>query len=327
MESSGKFRPYQRRNLGTVLSPYVDAAGKLALKNVVVDGQGRTVLHLAAAYGATDLFERHITNLKTGLRTKDKHGQIPLHSAAICGQTAIVELIVKSGGPGLLSAQNDAGKTPLHLALKNAALSAAQELVELGSPLLIGDEDGKLPIFDAVRVAINTGNFSLLSSIWTTTESQRTSCSGISLFNLTTTSGLNLLDYAVWVISEWELQGSDPDLEAEWDSDDSDAEWDPTMSRPDWETGEEPSQTCNRLEVVKFLVAKGFNPGWKSTEDSDTTLEFARWCLSRPVEEVTDEAMYALEQVIEFFEECVTGPLDKDDESNSFEKCMEGDSP
>ncbi|KAK4228064.1 ankyrin repeat-containing domain protein [Podospora fimiseda] len=316
-------------NLGPILSPHIDECGRLVLKNLVVDRQERTILHLTAAYGAKPFFDVPIKNLAAELAVKDKFGQTPLHSAAICGQTTIVELIVKYTGLQHLHAQNLKGATPLHLALVNLHLTTAQKLVELGSLLLLEDRSGHLPTHRALYAAVETCDLSLLKLIWTATESQLTFQGDMSLLEhrMKDKWRFNLLDYAIKEIADWRVPDWDPEPDAEWNSEDEEPDYDPLIARPDWKTGEEPSQTCDGgLEVKKYLLEKGFNPRWSPEDGGTTSLELAKDYLSEPPEAVSDQAFAALKEVIELFKDYISDSLDTEDNKSKSERAVEGES-
>ena len=82
----------------------------------VLDEQGRTILHVAATYGHTEIVKmilRHGVDIDTG----DDLGNTPLHYAAQYGQVKMAGILIEEGASQ--SIKNDAQETPLAVALKH----------------------------------------------------------------------------------------------------------------------------------------------------------------------------------------------------------------
>lgn len=77
------------------------------------DARGRTALHLAAAYGLTDLASR-LLDRGALLEATDAGGSTPLHLAALQDREATVRLLIQRGAQ--VTARDRSGRRPLELA-------------------------------------------------------------------------------------------------------------------------------------------------------------------------------------------------------------------
>ncbi len=145
-----------------------DLAGVQALLQkppLPVDGQGRTLLHVAAIHGRLEI-ARLLLERGLPVDGRDAHGQTPLHAAAYgihwipperhgmrlyrgCGseQAAVARLLLERGAD--LRARDDRRSTPLHLAAKGGNLEVARLLLEKGADVRAADEDGTTPLHEA----------------------------------------------------------------------------------------------------------------------------------------------------------------------------------
>ncbi|XP_050036794.1 poly [ADP-ribose] polymerase tankyrase-like isoform X1 [Dermacentor andersoni] len=101
----------------------------------VQDGQGWQPLHYAAVATGTAPLELLLAR-GTSVHAIDKNGDTPLHKAACAGRSSNLEVLLRfatgaeKGGPfSAVDRPNNEGWTPLHLAVKNGHLEAAQVLM------------------------------------------------------------------------------------------------------------------------------------------------------------------------------------------------------
>lgn len=77
------------------------------------DGQGRTVVHMAAANGRLDVLELLFDEFNPRPNIRNEEGNTALHFAALNNRVAVAELLLKKGWKA--SQQNNFFKTPLQL--------------------------------------------------------------------------------------------------------------------------------------------------------------------------------------------------------------------
>jgi len=75
---------------------------------------------------------------------QDEHGRTPLHLAAGMGQVDVARMLVERGAD--MSAQDEHGRTPLHLAASRGRVDVARMLVERGADVSAQDEHGSTPL-------------------------------------------------------------------------------------------------------------------------------------------------------------------------------------
>ena len=135
---------------------------------------GCSLLHLACQQGHLELIQHLVTNYKLDsmIQESDNDGNIPLHYAALDGNSEVATLLIsKYHSP--VNHQNNKTETPLHLACIKEHLTFIQTLVEehkadinvigfKGRNLLhyacLNDQD------DLAQILINAFNFSLVST-------------------------------------------------------------------------------------------------------------------------------------------------------------------
>ena len=135
---------------------------------------GYSLLHLACQQGHLELIEHLVTNYKLDsmIQESDNNGNIPLHYAALGGNSEVATLLIsKYHSP--VNHQNHKTETPLHLACIKGHLKFIQALVEehkadinaigvKGRNLLhyacLSDQD------DLAQILVNAFNFSLVST-------------------------------------------------------------------------------------------------------------------------------------------------------------------
>ena len=80
-----------------------------------LDEQGRTILHIAAIYGYTEII-KIILKHDVDVNARDDQGNTSLHYAAWYGQAKMVEKLLEAGA--VSSIKNKKGETPLDIASK-----------------------------------------------------------------------------------------------------------------------------------------------------------------------------------------------------------------
>ena len=135
---------------------------------------GCSLLHLACQQGHLELIEHLVTNYKLDsmIQESDNDGNIPLHYAALGGNSEVATLLIsKYHSP--VNHQNNKTETPLHLACIKGHLTFFQTLVEeyKADINVIGVKERNLLHYaclndqdDLAQTLINTFNFSLVST-------------------------------------------------------------------------------------------------------------------------------------------------------------------
>ena len=118
----------------------------------LVDGEGRTPLHLAARYAdaaALRVLLERWRDRGLDVDPLDDEGLTPLLTAAAYRSDGEgLRLLVSFGAD--LELRNDAGETPLHLAARlNPELEVMRALIELGADREAEDDDGWTPLLSA----------------------------------------------------------------------------------------------------------------------------------------------------------------------------------
>jgi ankyrin repeat protein len=147
--------------------------------STAVDGNGRTLMHLAALFGRANIVEMLLAE-GTNLTLVDKMGATPLHYASYYGHVTVVEVLLSAGadidamdgddwtplhtasgnghrdvvaclvGAGVdISCSGPAGQTALHLAAAKGNLAVAELLVKAGADLAARTEQRLTPLHEA----------------------------------------------------------------------------------------------------------------------------------------------------------------------------------
>lgn len=114
-----------------------------------VDGEGRTPLMIAAAFGSPEVAEV-LLDRGADPEARDADGDGPIHFAAMAGRAEIVELLLQRGvSTNVRSRWN--GETALHLAALYGQPKVIRLLVENGADPDVSDDSGIRPLQYASR--------------------------------------------------------------------------------------------------------------------------------------------------------------------------------
>jgi ankyrin repeat protein len=110
------------------------------------DGQGRTVLRIAAEYGHGGIVTALLQQDGIDINTQDENGVTPLQIAAQQGHKGVVRLLVEQDGIDINAKVGD-GNTLLHIAAQEGHEGVARLLVEQdGIDINAKDKRGKTPL-------------------------------------------------------------------------------------------------------------------------------------------------------------------------------------
>jgi ankyrin repeat protein len=88
-------------------------------------------------------------------------GWTALHLAAHFNRPAALALLLEHGAPAIIPSRNALGNTPLHAALACSSLKCAQQLIEAGADVRIGDANGWQPL----HIASDSGDLRLIEAL------------------------------------------------------------------------------------------------------------------------------------------------------------------
>jgi len=119
--------------------------------NLVLNGEKQNLLHMACMGGSVDVLDMMLeyAKVKERLETRDCQRRTPLHYAAAMGYDAVVEKLLSRQAD--VDPQDDAGATPLMLAVRFDWISTARLLVDRGANPMLEDFQG----YNSVDVALS----------------------------------------------------------------------------------------------------------------------------------------------------------------------------
>ncbi|KAF9875384.1 hypothetical protein CkaCkLH20_07204 [Colletotrichum karsti] len=123
-----------------------DDLGNLEIaRELMKNHEGRTPLHLAMAADSDDLFE-FLLDAGADFGTADSKGNTILHNAASDGKWKFCHTLVSLRFNAKLEVKNQAGETPLLLAVRQNKPKAVDVLLESGADVNITCRDGTKPL-------------------------------------------------------------------------------------------------------------------------------------------------------------------------------------
>lgn len=141
------------------------------------DGNGRTVLHIAARVGNMDIVEYllGIASIAASFNAEDERGQTPLHLACENGHVDVVKRLLSDPSIGV-NVRDKMRRTPLHLASEKGHPDVVHLLLDSTQVEAdVGDVDGWTPIY----LAANRGHFDTVLSLLEHGANPRTMCSSL----------------------------------------------------------------------------------------------------------------------------------------------------
>ena len=106
-------------------------------------------IHQYAASGDTEAVTQDISTNKCDLNVRDDAGRTPLDLAVIHCQTNVISLLLDKGAKINIRAQG--GATPLHLAAQEGCVAAIRSLLAKGAHVNARDDQGKTPLDRALE--------------------------------------------------------------------------------------------------------------------------------------------------------------------------------
>jgi hypothetical protein len=111
------------------------------------DSSGGTLLHSAAVCGQSKMIE-FLMSKGADINSRDTIEQTPLHKAAWYGDVETVAVLLKYGA--MINAQDKAGETPLFRTVKKGHADIVEELIKNGADINIKNNGNQTAIFYAV---------------------------------------------------------------------------------------------------------------------------------------------------------------------------------
>jgi len=126
------------------------------------DPQGITVIHYASAFQNTDLLE-YLIQQKAPLHIKTPHGYTPFHYAARAGSEKCLKLLITHARE-LLNTADNAGRTPLYLAVQENHPLFVKSILQEGANPNIPTTQGMTPLFCSIHLKLENIALDLLAS-------------------------------------------------------------------------------------------------------------------------------------------------------------------
>ena len=118
----------------SVARALLEAGAKVEIKTL----EAETALH-RAAFAGNEKLVKLLLEWKVGPRMAGAYSNRPLHYACMSGNIEVVKALLDKIGSSALNdefnQQNDASRTPLHLAAENGHDSIIQELIARGAEI------------------------------------------------------------------------------------------------------------------------------------------------------------------------------------------------
>lgn len=108
-----------------------------------VNGDNRTILHLACGYGHLDIV-RIICESGVDLNPIDSFGETPIYRALRFRRDCVMDLLLTHGIQ--INLQDSRGRSPLHRACQMGTTHAVLKLLDHGADVTCVDTDGKSPL-------------------------------------------------------------------------------------------------------------------------------------------------------------------------------------
>jgi ankyrin repeat protein len=87
---------------------------------------------------------RNLTDRGAGVTAQDEDGETPLHLASLMGRVEVAHTLIERGAD--VTAPDDDGKTPLHLASQMGRVEVVRVLIERGADVTSKNENGETPL-------------------------------------------------------------------------------------------------------------------------------------------------------------------------------------
>ncbi|MBA3237143.1 MAG: ankyrin repeat domain-containing protein [Parachlamydiaceae bacterium] len=127
------------------------------MKNLHPDRNERTLLHFAAQV-ADPLYMESLISLGLSYSSKDLHGYLPIHYAAMSGSLKNLRLLLKIDSEKNLNARSHNGSTPLIVAIQHNQFAVVKLLLSYGASF-----HTTLEGYNPLHCALHQGDFEIIS--------------------------------------------------------------------------------------------------------------------------------------------------------------------